>query len=162
MNQTESTIDFLLSVARDAIGLRAEKEQEHPGNYDVERDPEGFVTSILTALRHWCHRNGLNWETELIRAYDCFVQDLDCDGQAAENTSCPAIVDLQCPKCHHTGHFFIQATENLLIYADSSQQEGDEGPQWGRSSSCACPDCGHSGAVFQFHVNNTRKEACHG
>lgn len=157
MNQPETTIDFLLDVARDAIRQRAARDHDNPESYNAEEDPEGFVTSILIALQHWCHRHGLEWELELSRAEECFTQDLDDAGEDTRTKRCPSIAELQCPECQHTGHFFIQATESLLIYADGEQLEGDEGPQWGRTSSCACPECGHLGVVFQFH-NPKKKE----
>ena len=159
MNHPESTIDFLIGVAREAIRQRAARDHVDPEAYNVEEDPDGFVTSLLIALRHWCNQNNLDWDRELYRAEDCYLQDLDETRE--QNTSCPTIAELRCPECGHAGHFFIQATENLLLFANGDQLEGGEGPQWGRSSSCVCPECGRVGAVFQFHAAE-KEEPHHG
>jgi len=156
MNQTETTIDILLDVARDAIRQRAARDNHEPGAYNAEADPEGFVTSILTALQHWCHRHGIEWELELSRAEECFLQDLKETG-VSTSTPCPTISELVCPACGHAGYFFVQASQNLLIDADGTQLEDDEGSVWSRSSSCACPECRHAGYLFQF-LGPFRKE----
>lgn len=157
MNHPETTIDFLLGVARDAIRQRAAQDSHAPDAYDAEGDPEGFVTSLLNALHHWCNHHNLDWELELARADDLFQQDLDEAGGETIGDRCPTISELVCPACGHAGRFFVQATENLLIDADGTQLEGDEGAGWSRSSPCACPACSHAGYLFQF-LGPFRKE----
>lgn len=157
MNPPETTIDFLIGVARDAIRQRAARDHHDPEAYNVEEDPDGFVTSLLIALRHWCDRHDLDWERELCRAEDCYLQDIGETSGGPAGTRCPTISELVCPACGHAGYFFIQATQNLLIDACGTQLEGDEGSAWSRASSCACPACSHAGYVYQF-LGPFRKE----
>ena len=76
MSQTQTATDFLLSVARDVIEMRATRDGYEPQAYDAERDPEGYVTSLLNALHQWAHRHGIDWDKELARAQGFFEQDV--------------------------------------------------------------------------------------
>ena len=65
MENTE--ISLMLDIAHEAIRNRAARDDKYDAKtYDDEHDPEGYITSLLTSLRHWCHRHGIDWETELI------------------------------------------------------------------------------------------------
>ncbi len=72
---TENQRALLLEIARSAIDSRAVRDGYAPGAYDVERDPEGYVTSLLNALHRWCHENGVDWKSELDRADERFDED---------------------------------------------------------------------------------------
>jgi hypothetical protein len=71
-----STRDTMLGFARYAILHRAKADGYQPEEYDPESDPEGYVTSLLTALRHWCETFGHDWNAELRRAQELFEEDL--------------------------------------------------------------------------------------
>ena len=49
-NQIQPTTDFLLTVARNVIELRAARDGYEPYSYDAERCPAVYVTSLLDAL----------------------------------------------------------------------------------------------------------------
>ena len=71
-----STRDTMLGFAREAILHRAEADGYQPEEYDPESDDEGYVTSLLTALRHWCETFKHDWNAELRRAQELFEEDL--------------------------------------------------------------------------------------
>lgn len=71
------TRDFMLDIARKAILLRASIDGYKPGEYVPETDYEGYVTSLLISLRHWCHTHGHDWNAELRSAKKLFKEDLD-------------------------------------------------------------------------------------
>ena len=50
-----STRDTMLEIARKAILHRASIDGYAPDEYDPAEDNEGYVISLLIALRHWCH-----------------------------------------------------------------------------------------------------------
>jgi hypothetical protein len=75
------TRDTMLGFARAAILNRAKADGYEPDTYDPESDAEGYVTSLLTALRHWCETFKHDWNAELNRAQDLFEDDLDEDRQ---------------------------------------------------------------------------------
>ena len=76
-----STRDTMLGLAHEAILNRANADGYQPEEYDPESDPEGYVTSLLTALRHWCEAYSHDWNEELHRAHELFEGDLDEDRQ---------------------------------------------------------------------------------
>ena len=49
-----STRDTMLEIARKAILHRASLDGYAPDEYDPAEDDEGYVISLLIALRHWC------------------------------------------------------------------------------------------------------------
>ncbi|MCL4694648.1 MAG: hypothetical protein KJ060_19315, partial [Candidatus Hydrogenedentes bacterium] len=67
-----STRDTMLGFAREAILLRAKADGYHADAYDPQSDPEGYITSLLIALRHWCETFKHDWSAELRRADDLF------------------------------------------------------------------------------------------
>ena len=71
-----STRDTMLGFAREAILHRAKADGYQPEDYDPESDDEGYVTSLLTALCHWCEAFHHNWNVELHRAQEIFEEDL--------------------------------------------------------------------------------------
>jgi hypothetical protein len=92
MNQARTTMDFLLSVAHEAILLRAAKDGYEPGDYDAATDPEGYIVSLLNALHQWCQCNGIEWEGELAQAQGFFEQDLaESQPGAATTPSAPSV-----------------------------------------------------------------------
>jgi len=154
MSQTQTTTDFLLSVAGEVIELRAVRDGHETGTYDAERDPEGYVTSLLNALHQWCHRNGIDWEKELARAQGFFEQDVAESQPQAVPLPAPEIEDLRCPKCGQNTCFVIEVSECLLMFSDGVVLHGDTGEEWGDWSYCRCHSCQHMGTVYQFRAAN--------
>jgi len=93
------TLEFLLALAQEAIALRAAKDGYEPQDYDAQHDPEGYITSLLTALRHHCHVHGICWEEELGRSQGFFEQDLAESSPGAAPLPEPTVQRLRCPKC---------------------------------------------------------------
>jgi len=77
-----STRDTMLNFAREAILTRAKADGYQPGSYNPEVDDEGYVTSLLIALRHWCDAFAHEWNAELKRAEELFEEDLEEDRQS--------------------------------------------------------------------------------
>lgn len=78
-NRWEESMDMrstMLEIARHVILERAALDGDDAEFYDPAEDPEGYVTSLLIALRHWCNAHGLDWISELNRADDLFKGDL--------------------------------------------------------------------------------------
>lgn len=71
-----STRDAMLEIARDAILHRACRDGYAPDQYDPAKDDEGYVISLLTALRHWSDAHSLDWRADLERAEALFTEDL--------------------------------------------------------------------------------------
>jgi len=71
-----STRDTMLDIARNAILLRAARDGYAPDTYDPASDDEGYVISLLTALRHWSDAHGLDWQADLARAQEFFEKDM--------------------------------------------------------------------------------------
>jgi hypothetical protein len=161
MNQhAENNHALMLDVARDAIHRRAVKDGYVSEDYDAERDPEGYISSILNALHQWCHANGIDWDGELARAQGFFEQDIEgLEQEPMESLSKPSIAELRCPKCGHGDGFVIEVSERLLMFADGVVLHGDTGEEWGDWSHCRCHSCQHTGTVYQFRINkHTSKE----
>lgn len=152
MNATYSNTEFLLRVAHDAIVVRAARDEPHPAAYDAKRDPEGYVTSLLTALHHWCARHGLDWDAELYRAQTYFAQDQHEIGSGESSLDPPPVSELRCPECGHADGFFIEVTESLYMFPGDIQLGDDAGARWDIHSPCACPACHHAGTVRQFYL----------
>jgi len=150
MNQTETAIGFLLLTAREVIELRAVRDGYEPAAYDAERDPEGYVTSLLNSLHQWCHRWGIDWERDLARAQGFFEQDVAESQPEAGSLSTPEIEDLRCPKCGQNESFVIEVSECQLMFHDGTVLESDTGEEWGDWSFCRCHECQHMGTVYQF------------
>ena len=68
--------DTMLEIARKAILHRASLDGYAPDGYDPAEDDEGYVISLLTALRHWCDARGIDWQADLDRAETLFKEDL--------------------------------------------------------------------------------------
>ena len=157
MNQNETALGFLLSVAREVIELRAVRDGYEPEDYDAERDPEGYVTSLLNSLHQWSHRHGIDWERELARAQGFFEQDVAESGIEAGSLSTPEIEDLRCPKCGQNECFVIEVSECQLMFHDGTVLESDTGEEWGDWSFCRCHECQHMGTVYQFRSTKPDK-----
>ena len=71
-----STRDTMLEIARKAILQRAALDGYSAEEYDPVEDAEGYVISLLTALRHWCDANSIDWDADLGRAQELFKEDL--------------------------------------------------------------------------------------
>ena len=160
MNETQTTTDFLLSVAREVIGLRAARDGYEPGAYDAERDPEDHIASLISALHKWCHRYGIDWERELATAQGFFEQDIAESQPGAPSLSQPDIKELRCPKCGQRDSFVIEVSEPLLMFADGVVLHGDTGEEWGDWSPCRCHSCQQIGTVYQFRKAD-KKGGCH-
>ena len=65
----------MLAVAREVINGRAVHDGYPPLGYDGTGDEEGYVTSIVNALHHWCDEYGIDWAAELARAQELFEED---------------------------------------------------------------------------------------
>ena len=145
----QTTREFLLDVAKLAILMRDVVDGVPNPEYDCQQDPEGYVTSLLTALHHWCDAYGLDWESELSKSQECFEQDMvESFGKGVLEQ--PVLSNLKCPQCSHQGSFLIRVSQQLLMFSDGVELVGDEGEQWDGLSSCTCPGCGHSALVKQF------------
>lgn len=99
MIDSESITQFLLGVARDAIEHGVVKEDGNPADYDYEVDPKGYVACFLSALHHWCHIHGLEWERELSWAEEFFKDDLWQTGGKSTLPARPPIEDRNCAFC---------------------------------------------------------------
>lgn len=67
----------MLEFARDTILARSVSDGYRPGEYDPKSDHEGYVTSLLVALRHWCHAHNIDWAAEVDRTQQLFEEDLE-------------------------------------------------------------------------------------
>ena len=67
--------ETMLDIARKAILHRATLDDDQ--HYDPEVDEEGYVISLLIALRHWCAEYGMDWNCQLERAEVFFEEDLE-------------------------------------------------------------------------------------
>ena len=149
----EDQCTVMLDIAREAIQNRAKREDDYEAaEYDAAHDPEGYITSLLTGLRHWCHRHGIDWEAELIMSQGFFEQDCAQAGQNITKQTRPDVRGLCCPQCGRSEGVFVDATQSLLIFPDGTEIEGDEGLMWGDWSFCRCHACQHAGTVYQFRV----------
>ncbi|NUM55783.1 MAG: hypothetical protein HUU46_19250 [Candidatus Hydrogenedentes bacterium] len=72
-----TTRDLMLDIARQALLARAARDGYKSGEYVPETDHEGYVTSLLIALHHWCHAYSHDWTAELRSAQELFEEDLD-------------------------------------------------------------------------------------
>ena len=99
MKDSESITQFLLGVTRDAIELGIVKEDGDPAGYDYEVDPKGYVACFISALHHWCHIHGLEWERELSWAEEFFKEDLWQTGGSSMLPARTQIEDGNCAFC---------------------------------------------------------------
>ena len=145
-NSCETMLDIAATILRCRATLDGEDEI-----YDLSKDPEGYVNSVLTSLMHWCHANGIEWLRELGNAWHHFQTDLQEAGQFPTDKDDPMVRDLRCPECGHEGDFVIEVSECLLMFSDGVALHGDGGEEWGLGSYCRCYQCDHSGMVYQFY-----------
>jgi hypothetical protein len=68
--------DTMLEIARKAILHRASLDGYAPDEYDPGEDDEGYVVSLLIALRHWCEAHDIDWRADIERAEALFTEDL--------------------------------------------------------------------------------------
>ena len=68
--------DTMLGIARRAILHRASLDGYDPRQYDPATDTEGYVISLLTALRHWSEAYGIDWQGQIARAQELFEDDV--------------------------------------------------------------------------------------
>jgi len=66
------------------------------------------------------------------------------------NTSC--LEGKRCPACGQEERLHIEATVMVLVYDHGIEDEFDY--EWGDESPCNCPDCGHSGLLRDFEIDN--------
>jgi hypothetical protein len=157
--QTGNHHTLMLDIARESIRQRAAKDGYEPTDYDAERDPEGYMTSLLNALQKWAHRHGIDWDKELARAQAFYEQDVEgLEQEASESVARPDISELRCPKCGHEDSFVIEVSECLLMFADGIVLHGDSGEEWGDWSYCRCHSCDHRATVYQFRKPKQGKE----
>ena len=151
MKETENRHELMVDIAREAIQLRAARDDYEAGAYDAEHDPDGYVVSLLNALHQHCHRYGIDWDGELAKAQGFFEQDLaDADLTPTEALPPPALEDLHCPKCGQSECFVIEISERLLMFRDGVVLHGDTGEEWGDWSYCRCHSCQYTGTARQF------------
>lgn len=161
---TNNTEEFLLSLANEVIMLRAAKDGCEPNDYDAHQDPEGYITSLLTAIHLWCRVNKICWEEELRRAQGFFEQDLETGTDPSRfgrlhQSVCssvsplpePTVQHLCCPKCGQQERFIVEPNKCLLMVSHGSIEDRDLYMEWGNQSSCRCRECGHCGIVHEFH-----------
>ena len=154
MNQEVAEVrNLMLAIAHTSIDSRAALDGYATGEYDAERDPEGYITSLINSLHQWSHVHGIGWENELIRAKGFFEQDVEeLEREASESLSKPSISELRCPACKHEDSFVIVVSECLLMFANGVTLHGDSGEEWGDWSYCRCHSCDHRGTVYQFRA----------
>jgi len=80
-----STRNTMLEIARKAILHRASIDGYAPDEYDPAEDNEGYVISLLIALRHWCEAHNLDWQADLIRAQELFEEDKREEQDSGDN-----------------------------------------------------------------------------
>ena len=66
----------MLDIAEKVIHFRASMDGYQDGEYDAIQDSEGYVTSILTALRHWSSKHNIDFQAELDRSQQLFEEDV--------------------------------------------------------------------------------------
>ena len=140
MNETNSTIEFLLDVARDAIGLRVMKDDGDPITYDHEKDPEGYVVSLINALHCWCHVHGPPWDAQLVRAEELFEEDL----------LQPNNVEMTCPNCGYNESKNNDGTYFSLDYPEWPGFCNYDETVLNNYTSCECPACTYTGPFSHF------------
>ncbi len=72
-----TTRALMLDIAREAILARAARDGYNPKEYVAETDHEGYVSSLLIGLHHWCDVYGHDWTAELESAQVLFEEDLE-------------------------------------------------------------------------------------
>ena len=72
-----TTRSTMLTIAHETILLRAKLDGYSPGEYDPVEDNEGYVISILIALRHWSDAHKMDWQADLARAQELFEEDIE-------------------------------------------------------------------------------------
>lgn len=140
----------MLAIARAVIRTRAAMDDNNPETYDNEKDPEGYIISILNALHQWCHSHGMNWEDELQRAQGFFETDMGVSGPETEVREPALFEDLCCSKCGHKGSFVIEVSDFVIMYADGDVSHSDCPEEWNDDSYCRCYECDHEGKVLDF------------
>jgi hypothetical protein len=79
-NEERTARDSSLRIADQLLRARDELDQGFgigvSNSYDVHGDPEGYCISILTAMFHWCQREGFSFEEQLRRALDLALEDI--------------------------------------------------------------------------------------
>jgi hypothetical protein len=71
-----NTRDIMLDIAREAILNRAARDGYFPDDYDPVKDDEGYVISLIVALRHWSNAHSMDWRADLERAENLFREDM--------------------------------------------------------------------------------------
>jgi len=145
-NSCETMLDIAATILRCRATLDGEDEI-----YDLSKDPEGYVTSVVTGLMHWCHAKKIPWLEELSNAWGHFEQDQREASHMPPEFRAITMDDLQCPECGHRESFVIEVSECLLMFSDGVALHGDGGEEWGLGSYCRCYQCDHSGMVYQFY-----------
>lgn len=73
----------MLHIARHVINARAQYDGESASDYDAVLDEEGYISSTIAALHHWCDEHGMDWHTELERAQAFFECDLRAETEGS-------------------------------------------------------------------------------
>jgi hypothetical protein len=142
MKNHDSTIEFLLGVARDAIGLRVKKDDGNTDTYDHEKDPEGYIISLINALHCWCHVHGIPWEAQLVKADGLFEEDL----------LQPDINQMICPSCGYNEGKSNACTRFLLDWPEWPGLCDIIGEDLDKYTSCECPQCTYTGPFSYFEL----------
>ena len=83
-----TTRSSMLAIAREVINGRAVHDGYPPFGYDGTGDEEGYITSIVNALHHWCDEYGIDWAAELARAQELFEEDTREGNPQEERPAC--------------------------------------------------------------------------
>jgi len=146
--QTGQHHDFVLSVAKEVIECRAARDGHEPGTYNCVEDQEGYIVSLLNALRQWSHVHEIDWEAELKFAQGLFRADLGVPDTPA------TLENMACPKCGHKGSFYVEVSSVILFFEDGDTVLDDTEEQWNDYSYCGCHACNHDGRVYQFRTDS--------
>lgn len=142
MNKPDSTVEFLLGVARDTIGLRVLKDDGDPTAYNHEKDPEGYIISLINALHCWCHVHGIPWDAQLAKAEGLFEEDL----------LQPDANEMICPLCGYNESKCDDGTYFLLDWPEWPGLCDIIGADLDKYTSCECPQCNYTGPFSHFEA----------
>jgi len=73
----------MLKIARKLLMCRAAIDGD--AYYDSESDEDGYVISILIAMRHWCDRYGMDWKEQVELAERYFLDDMGEENKPSES-----------------------------------------------------------------------------
>ncbi len=140
-----------LSLAHEVIRGVAEHKGHHSGSYDTAADTQECLAELLGSLRLWCYCHGTDWDRQLALGLGR-AKEMEAllSGRAWICDAQPAVEDLRCPDCGHSGSFVIEMISRPIVLSDGGLLENEGDPQWDSGSYCRCPECECRGSVSQF------------